>query len=474
MITFVSTGASIAIQLASTVILARLLTPDDYGIIAMVQAVTAFAGLLRDLGLSTAAIQKENLTDAQQSNLFWINVAVGLTLTVGLAAGSPLVARFYHKPAVLWVTVALSTSFLIDSLAAQSNALLIRNLWFGRQAAARISGALVTLSTSIILALYGLGYWALVWGPIAGALATTFLLFFLSPFRPGLPGRGTGVGDMLRFGAHITAFDFVNYFQRNLDNILIGRFWGSESLGFYSRAYALLLFPINKLRGPINAVAFPALSRLQNQPEDFRAYYLRVTSLLALLSMPLTAFFFVASKPIIEIVLGSKWLAVAPIFSWLALAAFHQPASGFVGSLLLSLGRGRRYFQCGLFNAAVLSACFVIGLPWGAKGVAMAYAIGNYVIFYPWLRWAFHGSPVSFRDFISACATPAIVSFVAAGTVWLVRPYWAQYSSWAQVAAESLMFLVIWLAALGLTGSGREHISFLTRIVRQLRSGFRE
>ena len=152
---------------------------------AMVVAATGFAGLLRDLGLSTAAIQKHNLTNAQQSDLFWINVALGLTLTVALAAASPLVVWFYHKPEVLWVTVALSTSFLIGSLAAQSGAMLVRNLWFGRQAAASISGALVSLSVSVILALNGFRYWALVWGQLAAAVPTTLLLFFLSPFRRG-------------------------------------------------------------------------------------------------------------------------------------------------------------------------------------------------------------------------------------------------------------------------------------------------
>lgn len=434
MITFISQGMSIVIQLASTVILARLLTPDDYGIITMVAAATALAGLLRDMGLSTAAIQKKNLTNAQQTNLFWINVAMGLTLTVGLGAASPLVARFYHKPEVLWVTVALSTSFLIGSLAAQSGALLVRNMWFGRQATATLSGALTGLVVAVALALNGFRYWALVWGQLAGAMITTCFMFFLSPFRPGLPCYTTGVKEMLKFGAHITAFDFVNYFQRNLDSILIGRVWGAAPLGLYSRAYALLMFPVTNLRAPINAVAFPVMSRLQNQPEEFRAYYLRVTSLLALLSMPLTAFLFVASKPVIELLLGQQWLPVTPIFSWLALAAFIQPTAGFAGSLLLSRGQGRRYLAVGTINAVLASVSFLIGVHWGAKGVAMAYSIASFLGTYPYLSLAFRGSPIRFTMVLKACAFPVAVSLSGMTGCAIVTVWIGAFSPWQKVA----------------------------------------
>lgn len=205
LITFASQGASVVIQLTSTVVLARLLSPDDYGVMAMVLAVTAFAGLFRDLGLSAAAIQKQTLTNAQQSNLFWINVALGFTLTVLLAAASPLVAWFYGKPEVRWVTVALSASFLIGSLSAQSGALLVREMRFGRQAVAGICGALVTLAVAATLALQEFRYWSLVWGQLAVAVTTTALLFALSPFRPGLPSRGMGLKAMLKFGENITA-----------------------------------------------------------------------------------------------------------------------------------------------------------------------------------------------------------------------------------------------------------------------------
>ena len=246
------------------------------------------------LGFLRPPFKSRRLRTPSKATLFWINVAFGLHADrCRLRRRHRWWRGFIASLKLRWVTIALSASFVIGSLATQSGALLVREMRFGRQAVATISRRAGKLDVSVALALRGFRYWSLVWGQLGGGLTTTCLMFVLSPFRPGLPSRGTGLKEMLKFGANITAFDFVNYFHRNLDNILIGRFWGAEALGLYSRAYALLMFPITNLRGPINAVAFPAMSRLQNQPVAFRAYYLRVTSLLALLSMPLTAFLFV-------------------------------------------------------------------------------------------------------------------------------------------------------------------------------------
>lgn len=459
MATFASQGISMAIQLASTVVLSRLLSPDDYGIIAMVMAVTAFAGLFRDLGLSAAAIQKGNLTHAQMSNLFWLNVGMGTVLSAALAAASPLVAWFYGKPELVPLTLLLSSTFLICSLGTQHSALMVREMRFGRQAVTNIAGALCGLAVSIVLALRGHGYWALAWGNIVGGMITTALLFGLSSFCPGFWAKGAGIRSMIKFGANVTAFDLVNYFQRNLDKLLIGRVWGPLDLGLYTRAYSLLMLPITSIRGPINAVAFPALSKLQNDPEAFRDYYLKTTSLIAMLSMPLAAFLFVASDPIIEVVLGNDWLDASEIFSYLALAAFIQPVSGFAGSLLLSLGQGKRYLQCGLFNAIILSIAFALGLRWGAKGVALAYAIGNYVVLYPWLSWAFKSSPVRFGMFIRSCSLPLVVSLGGVVPCLIVSMKLKGFSPVFQGAGLAIVFFFGATIAMLISKRGRGVIS---------------
>lgn len=453
-VTMVSQAIRIAIQLTSTVVLARLLSPDDYGVMAMVLAVTGFAGLFRDLGLSSAAIQKKDLTSAQQSNLFWLNVAMGATLTALVAAGSPLVAWFYGKPELTAVTLALSASFLIGSLGTQHGARLVREMQFARQAVATISGSIVSLIIAVSLALQGFSYWSLVWGNLGGGLTTTVLLFTLSPFWPSLPAKGTGVRDMLKFGANVTTFDFVNYFSRNLDNILIGRFWGSGPLGFYSRAYSLLMFPINAIRAPINTVAFPSMSKLQSQPNEFRIYYLKISGLLAFLSMPLTAFLFIATSPIIELTLGPKWTNSSQIFAVLALSAFIQPVASLRGTVMLSLRRGGDYLRWGIYNAIAVSIGFACGVSWGAIGVAASYAIVNYLILYPSLLLAFRDSPVKPADFFASVTKPAVSSITAAAIAWALVRGIAHSSHITELIALFGIFSVTYLLTYSLLPNG--------------------
>ncbi len=417
LITMVSQGISVSIQLVSTVALARMLAPADYGIVAMVTTITAFAGIFRDLGLSSAVIQKDELTHAQMSNLFWLNTAMGALLTLLMAAISPAVAWFYGRPELVKLTLLLSTTFFLGSLGTQHGALMQRDLQFARRAVATVAGSLATLVIAMMLAWRGYGYWSLAWGNVAGVVVTTVLLFALSSFRAKWWTNGAGIDSMLKFGAHLTVFDVVNFFQRNSDNILIGRYWGGEALGFYNRAYQLLMFPISNIRGPINAVAFPVMSRLQDQPDALRAYYLKVTSMIALVTMPMVAFFWVESAVVIELALGRQWLDAVPIFAALALAGFIQPAFGFIGSLMLSMGRGKTYAQCGIFNSVILVSCIVIGLPWGGQGVAWGYAIGNYVILYPSLRWVYRGTKITVGDFTLACGWPVLLSVVSVGAV---------------------------------------------------------
>lgn len=448
MVTLLTQGCNILLQLISTVVLARLLSPKDYGVIAMVTAVTSFANLFRDLGLSSAAIQKKNLTRDQQSNLFWINVAMGTILMLFVGAASPLIAWFYKKPELIAVSVALSSTFLIRSIGTQHGAMLVRNMQFGRQAVATITGTVVGMVVSIVFALRGLSYWALVWGTIIGAGTTTFLLFLLSPFWPGFISKGTGLREMVKFGANVTAFGFVNYFSRNLDNLLIGKFSGPAALGIYSKAYSLLMLPISSIRSPINAVAFPALCKLQHDPQSFREYYRESVNFIAWLSMPLTAFMWLASPELIDVLLGREWALVSPLFSWLAIAAFIQPASGFVGSVLMSLGQGRRYLGTAIINSSVIAVGFLIGIQWGAMGVAISYAVSNYILIYPWYTYALREAPVNLGDFLRACSVPAFVSIGTAAICWIIRTQVSIGSSITGLVIIGILFSVV---LLGLT-----------------------
>jgi len=469
-VTMASQGIGIAIQLTSTAVLARLLTPGDYGVIAMVVAITSFAGLFRDLGLSSAAIQKKDLTRAQQSNLFWLNVVMGTLLTALVAAGAPLVVWFYSKPELYLVTVALSTSFFIASLSSQHGAMLVRNMQFVQRAVAGLTGAIVTLAVALILALNDYSYWALVWGNLAGTTTTTVLIVVLSPFRPGLISRGSGIRDMLKFGANITAFDFVNYFHRNLDNLLLGRYWGTGALGFYSRAYSLLLLPINILRGPINAVGFPALSLLSDNPESYRSYYRKLTNTLALASCPFVAYLFVTSEAVIHLVLGPGWDAIVPIFEILAAVALIQPTVTLWGMVLISRGLGSRYLYIGIFNTLASALGFLVGLRWGALGVAAGYACATYLSTYPLLHFAFRHTPVSCRDFFDSVARPLGASVLSAIICRFLILAPLTLSPMLQLVTSALVFPGLYLLFLRLLPGRRSELILLDDAYRLARS----
>lgn len=464
--TMAAQAITICIQIVSTIVLARILTPSDYGIVAMVLVVTGFAGVFRDLGLSTAAIQAKNLSREQQSNLFWLNIGAGTLLTALVASLSPAVSWFYSEPRLKMVTIVLSANFLIASIGAQHNAHLAREMRLSVSATANIFGAIIGLPVSIFLALQGASYWALVIASLSSSLTSTLILCKLSRLKISLPTKKGDVRKLLDFGASITAFDIVNYFSRNLDNALIGRFLGSAPLGLYSRAYSILMLPIGTLRGPINAVGLPALSRLQDDRAAFKKCFCRLTRILAFVSMPLTAFFLVSGKPLTNVIFGSNWQGVAPIYQVLAAVGFIQPVSSLGGMLMLSLGEGRKYFQVGLVGAILASGSFVIGLFWGAIGVASSYAIMTYLTLLPMMIWILKDSPVSLQDFFLSINSPAISSIASAILTYLLSLKYPSRPDALLITLQLLSFSFFYVAFTCTTKSGRENVSYCVNLIR--------
>ena len=405
-ITLTSQGLQFVIQLASTMILARILSPADYGINAMAVTVTGFANMFSNLGLSAATVQRAEITHEQVTTLFWINAGIGLVITVIVASLAPVVALFYRVPDMRNVMLVLSTMFFISGLAVQHSALLTRQMRFLSLATINISSFLGGIIVAIVAAKSGFGYWSLIFNSIANIIISTVGMWIACRWIPGLPIRNVGIGNMIRFGADLVGFNVVNYFSRNLDNVLIGRYRGSEAIGLYSKAYQLLMMPITNLRDPMTNVAMPALSRLQHEPEQFKTYYLKCVSLLAVVSMPLVIFMFTCSDQLITLLLGSKWLGASGIFKILSVVALLQPVSSTGGMVIVSVGRSRDYFIIGAINAIIVSCSFVVGLAWGPKGVASAYALSSYLMLLPNLRYSFMGTKIRTADFFIAVYKP--------------------------------------------------------------------
>ena len=467
-VTIIGQGLNILLQLAGTIILARFLSPNDYGIIGMVTAVTAFAGLFRDLGLSSAVIQRKELTLIQHSNLFWLNVLLGLSLTVCVAISAPLVASFYGNDDLKIVTVALSLNFLIGSIGTQPAAKLVREMRFFQRIAANVVGNIVTLIVSLLLAINDYSYWSLVIAGISGNIITTIMLVRFSPMKIMLPTSDKSLGEILKFGASVTGFDLANYFHRNMDNVLIGKVWGTVELGFYNRGYQLLMLPISAIRNPINAVAFPTLSKIQDSPMEYRAYFRKMVNVLAFVSMPVTAFLFVRSKEIVELALGPKWGEVTPLFSVLALTAFIQPVASLRGVVMLSLGNRKRYLIWGIVNAVVVVTGFSIGIMWGAIGVAWSYAISYYILLPISLFLCFGETCVKHRDFYIPLMRPAFWSLISAILVMICSDSFFLSSSLVIVALSAFLYALLFIGIYLLVPGGMHELKSLIRIRQYL------
>lgn len=409
-VTMTAQATKFVLRTGSTMILARLLTPQDYGLIAMVIAITGFVELFKDIGLSLATIQKPEINHAQVSTLFWINVAVSIMLALVLAAVAPIISWFYNEPRLTYITIVLAGTFIFSGFAVQHQALLRRQMRFFTLAVIEIGALTVGVITGITLAWHGAGYWALVGYSAATALSNTVLVWIFCEWWPGLPVRRAGVRSMLTFGGHLAGFSIIGYFARNFDNILLGRFYGADVLGLYSRAYSIMMLPISQVREPLNAVAIPALSHIQNETVRYRKYYIKLVTLLAFITMPLMVFLFFCAHQVVRILLGNQWSGAADIFKILCITAFIQPVATTWGLVLVSLGKSKRYFVLGTVNSIIIIISFIIGLPWGAIGVAVAYTIANYVLLVPTLWYCFRQTPVSIIDFFSAISRPVVAS----------------------------------------------------------------
>ena len=455
-VTIFSQGTKFSLGLAGTVILARLLSPEDYGLVGMVAVVTGFISIFKDLGLSAATIQKAEINNQQISTLFWVNVLLSVGLMLSTAAIAPGIAWFYGEPKLTAITLAYASGFLFGGLAVQHEAVLRRRMRFLALATAEVVSLVLSSVVAITLAWNGARYWALVSGHLCLGLIYSMAVWIACGWRPGPPVRNSGVREMLAFGGNLTGFAVVNYFARNLDNLLIGRYWGPQQLGLYARAYQLLLLPIDQMLTPISAVAVPALSRLKDSPDRYRQAYLRLLEKVALLTMPLMAFMIVSSDWLVAIVLGPKWTGVSPIFSLLGIVGLMQPLASTTGWLFVTQGRTHDMFKWGIIGSTITVAGIVAGLKWGAVGVAASYSLTSIVIVIPLLFWfVTRSGPVRMTDLYRTVAPVALASMCSLGVLLFLKHSISFNSSLAGLAVSLIVVIATTLSILFLLPPGR-------------------
>jgi len=410
-----SQGANFLLRMGSLMILARLLDPKDFGLVGMVTAVLGVFNVFRDFGLSAAAVQRMTVTKEQASTLFWINVLVGAILGVLALAMAPFVAAFYHEQRLFGVTAVLATAFLFNAAGVQHTALLERQMRFTTLSVIDFVALLASTTIAIGMATHGFGYWALVATTTVTPLVCTLGLWLTTAWIPGRPHKQVGVRSMMRFGGTLTLNGLVMYIASNFEKILLGRFWGVDALGLYGRAYQLINIPTENLNSAAGGVAFAALSRLQGEPARLKSYFLKGYSLVLSLTVPITFTCALFADDMILVFLGPKWKSAAVVFRLLAPTTLAFAIVNPLGWLLSSLGLVGRGLKIALVLGPVMVAGYLIGLPYGPKGVACAYSAVMMLSVIPLVAWATRGTMISLRDILLVASRPLLSGIVGAG-----------------------------------------------------------
>jgi PST family polysaccharide transporter len=412
-VTVLSSGGGLAIQIVSTVVLARLLTPADFGLVAMV---TTFSLLLVNFGLNgftEAVLQHEKINHSLVSNLFWINISAGILLTIGFAAAGSLLARFYNNPLVAHVAVGVSLTIIATSASVLHLALLKRAMRFSVVSLNAILAQTISILLSIILAWKGWGYRALVAGAVTQAIFQSIGAWSLCRWIPGFPRRVAGTGSMVRFAMHVYARFTINYLSRNVDNLLVGWRFGVFSLGFYKKAYDLFALSASQLTSPLTNVALSALSRFKSQSIQYRNLLLSALGVIALTGMGLSAEFALIGKDLIRLLLGPGWESAGQIF------IFFAPGIGIMmvyyvhGWIHLSIGRPDRWFRWGLIEIAVTCLLFLLMLRWGPVGIAIAWTSSFWILTIPAFWYAGRPIRLGVGPVLAAIWRPLVASLLA-------------------------------------------------------------
>lgn len=391
-------AAKLITQFMSVIIMARLLDPSDFGLIAMVAPVYAFACLFSDLGLSQSILQRPRLSNAHLNTLFWLNMVLVLAFTALLVALSPVVGWFYNEPRTIYLTIAMALLVTIGGLGSQHSSLMVRKMDFRTQSMITMASSVLGLASTILVGYLTHSYWSLFVGMAVSTLVATAGVWIKIDWRPSRPEWAVGTSELVRYGLGITTGNLINFIVQNLSSILIGKMFGGHMLGLYDRASKLLASPLQQLISPISGIIVPILYRLHDDEERYRKTFLRSTGSLLFLIAPGVLWAIASSELLIQTLLGPKWADTAPLFAALSLAALPQLVNNSAVWLLITQGRSGDFARWSLWSGIASIAGIAIGIPFGIMGVAISRVVHQFVAT-PILWWfACRTGPVQLAD----------------------------------------------------------------------------
>jgi polysaccharide transporter, PST family len=385
--TFVAQGCRAFLKLAGQIVIARLLLPADYGLIAMVGPILSLTYLMGELGLGQAVIFEREITLGELSALFWLSLLLNTALAGCLALLSPGIAWLYHEPRTIPITLVLSALLPVSGLAVQHIALLTRNLRFGALAVLDVAPPAAGMIIGFAAAWFGWAYWSLVAFTIVETLTTVCLAWSLSGWCPSRPAYDRRVKRLIQVGFHLTGYNLASYATTSFDNILLGATHGSAPLGLYDRGYKLVVQPITQLTTPVGRIAMPLLTRLRPDASRYKRAYLDMLRIMLLIVVPGVLAVMMMAQPLILFLLGTRWLGVAPVFAWLCLGGLASPIYASTFWLFTTQERTRQQTAYVAATSVISVVSFVAGLPWGPVGVAAGGGLSFLLISTPLTCW---------------------------------------------------------------------------------------
>lgn len=452
---------NIIINLFFTAILARLLTPEDYGIVAVVTVFTTFFSLFSDMGFGTAVIQNKELTKDDIRNIYSFTVYVGFVLSVLFVLFSYPLSYFYDNEVYFSLGALLAISLFFRTLNMIPNALLMREKKFVILSIRTIVEVTVGGIITVVLAVAGFKYYALVISSIFQAILAYVWNLNISGLRFVANIQFNSIKKVLSFSLFQFAFNFINYFSRNLDNLLTGKFMGSVMLGYYDKAYKLTQYPISNLTHVITPVLHPILSEYQDDKEYIYDKYMQILKLLAVVGVFVSAFCFLAAEELVDILYGDNWGQSVQCFMWLSISVWAQMLSSSTGSIFQSLNKTKEMFIIGSINTVLNIMAIIIGVSTGnivnlSICVGCCYVLQFFTTFIALIKVAFSKS---FFSFLFEFTKEWIIGFIL--IIGIVLYPFNLHQVIMSLCAKLLYIGVLYIISLGVTGDYKLFIKIL-------------
>jgi len=402
-------------KLILSIFLMRLLDPQAYGLIGMAMVFIGFARIFKEFGFGSAIVQRSHLSEGHYSSTFYLNSVIGVILTLIFIFIAPVLATFYGDTQLTVILQVLAIDFIIAGFGIVPRAYLQRKMRFDLLSKIEIATTVLPGLIAVGFAFYGFGVWALVIQTLLMTLFSTGLYLLYSSWSPKGIFSWRAINQLWAYSANLTGFKMVNYWARSADDLLIGKYMGSASLGNYNRAYTLMLLPIKQVISVISSVMFSALSKIQREKGRVKRVYLKAMRILSFITFPIMIGLFVVAKPFVLVLFGEKWGGVIPLIQILTWVGITQTICNPTGWIYQSQGKTDWMFLWGIFGSGSLVIAIVIGVWYGsAKSVAIAYAVANIVITYPCI--AIPGSLIdmSFWDVLKVILPSFFISCIMA------------------------------------------------------------